>query len=237
MRGVGGQAATRLLRVIKRVTTPPLAIAAALALALARRVPSPRQRAIAATLTGLLALSVAEQMVRRWIVVDVALWLGFYATMARGVVVVLRKDEGPARCCLYQLDAGPTASSTVKSPKGLRRIGRGAPILLLAALLASASVAVRFVVTAELERAAFVLALSVQLLAAARFVSRGKAPDDAQTVALMLTVSSLADVAGAWYHGDPVRDWNVGQIQAVATWLLIAGWEIRCLIRVRPSLT
>lgn len=102
-----------------------------------------------------------------------------------------------------------------------------------ALLAASSPLAIRHGLTPELARASFALALAAQLLALLHFASRGKRPDDAQRVALILAASSLADVAGPWLLGEPGRDWFAGRWPAVITWAAIAGWEGRCLINVR----
>jgi hypothetical protein len=100
-------------------------------------------------------------------------------------------------------------------------------------LLASASPsAIMLGTTSELARASFALALAAQALAVVRFLSRGRWPDDAQRVALILAASSLSDVAGPWMLGYASRDWRIGQLPAILTWLAISAWELRCLIRV-----
>lgn len=100
-------------------------------------------------------------------------------------------------------------------------------------LLASASPsAIMLGTTSELARASFALALAAQAMAVGRFLSRGQLPDDAQRVALIIAASSLSDVAGPWMLGYASRDWRIGQLPAILTWLAISAWELRCLIRV-----
>jgi xanthosine utilization system XapX-like protein len=241
------------------VTTPPLAVATVLAWGLARRVPSPRQRVIAGTLTGLLAINVGEQMVRPWFAANVVVWLAWYVVMAWGVTVVLgdgRRDQSAKAaaneeaCCVDgSPSGGETGGNGDRHQENGDRIHFGhASIMLTAARYASAALRVALVLaglfvastlavhierTMALERGAFRASLLVQLLAAGLFVSRWKRPDDAQIVALVLAGSTLGDVAGAWWYSDPVRDWGVGQIQALITWAAVAAWEGRCLIRAR----
>ncbi len=81
--------------------------------------------------------------------------------------------------------------------------------------------------------AAFWLALALQVIAAARLIARREIPDQVATVGLILAASSLADVAGPWLMGAPVRDWLIGRWPAIVTWLAIAGWEGRCWIHAR----
>ena len=188
------------------MTRATLTVAALLAALLFWRAPSRRQRVIAETLAGLLALDMWRPLLAPWPALYVAGFVGWYAVTSRGVVAVLAP----------------------RGPNGGQ---------LFAVLVCASAAALTHGVTAELGRAAYALALALQLLAVARFVLRGRAPDDAQTIALMLAASSAADLVGAWWYRVPSRDWDVGRIQAVATWILIAGWEIRCLIRARPSLT
>jgi hypothetical protein len=102
-----------------------------------------------------------------------------------------------------------------------------------AVLACSSGTALRFDATAELARASFALALAAQLLAVARFASRGKPPDDAQRVALILAASSLADIAGPWLCGAASKDWHAGKWPAVITWIAVAIWEAKCLTRAR----
>ncbi len=102
-----------------------------------------------------------------------------------------------------------------------------------AMLAASSGVVLTHGATAALARASFALALVAQLLAALRFAARGRSPDDAQRVALILTASSLADVAGPWLAGHASRDWYAGKWPAVITWIVVATWEGICLIRRR----
>lgn len=197
-----------------------LALAVLLACALARRVPSPRQRTIATTLAGLLALDVCRPMLP-WLTLRVAVFVTWYAATAWSVWAVLAKEESP----------GVPA-------RGLRHLrdlrSRSRQILAVSALLVSSVFVGRFGMTMFFERAAFALALAAQVLAALRFFSRGHSPDDAQRVALILVASSVVDaLPGPWLLGEPSRDWNVGRWIAVATWLVIAGWETVCLIRVR----
>jgi hypothetical protein len=239
------------------VTTPPLALAAALAWALVRRVPSPRQWAIAATLAGLLAVNIFRPLLRPWEPLYVAAFLAWYAATAWCVWRVLRKDEGPRRSVELPflgprlLDHPDSNRSSTRHESGstwhtlLQRapfashcehVGRAQGVCLAIALLASSALAVRVGLTLELSRLVFALALAAQVLAALRFVSRGRWPDDAQRVALILVASSVVDATpGPWLLGMPARDWAVGRWIAVATWLVIAGWEIRCLIRAHRS--
>jgi hypothetical protein len=79
------------------------------------------------------------------------------------------------------------------------------------------------------------LALAVQVAAVVIYLSPRPVPlpGQVETVALLVAASSLADVAGPWLLGAPVRDWRMGQLPAVATWLAVAGWETRCWIRAR----
>jgi hypothetical protein len=236
------------------VTRAALAIAVLLAWALGRRVPSSRQRAIAATLTGLLAVDVARAFSRPYPVAHVALFAAWYVVTAWGVVVVLAKDEAPGKGPIQGRGSGgskcrPIGQAHLCPLKGYAQVDEArAPILpdhghmasaalqvalVLAALFVAATLAVHLERTMDLERTAFRASLLVQLLAAGLFVSRWKRPDDAQIVALVLAGSTLGDVAGAWWYSDPVRDWGVGQIQALITWAAVAAWEGRCLIRAR----
>lgn len=186
-----------------------LAIAAVLAWALAWRAPSPRQRAIAGALVVLLAVDLWRPL-SPWLVLRVALWATFYAVSTWCVWTVLDK-EGPA-------------------PSG-RPEGWG-PLAL--AIVAASAIAARHGITLEFSRACFGLSLAAQFIAAGRFLVRGHEPDDAQRVALILASSSAVDaIPGPWLLGEPARDWAVGRWIAGATWLIVAGWEIRCLIRVR----
>jgi xanthosine utilization system XapX-like protein len=217
------------------VTTPPLALAAALAWGLARRVPSPRQRVIAGTLTGLLAINIGEQMVRPWFALNVVVWLAWYAVTACGVVAVLTTKEspGPARAPGRGRRAYPGLVGVILPERAPLASVALRVALVIGGLFVAATMAVHFERTMDLERGAFALSLCVQLLAALRFLSRGKPSDDAQRVALVLAASTCCDVAGAWWYHDPVAHWPIGQIQALITWAAIAAWEGRCLIRVR----
>ncbi len=179
-----------------------LSLATVLALALARRVPSARQWAIAVTLAGLLACDVGRPLLVGWPAMRLSMFVAWYAISAWGVAAVLAPEEP--------------------------RSG-----LAFALLIAAAPTALRIGTTDELARAAFTLALAAQALAVARLISRGKAPDDAQRVALILAASSLSDVAGPWL-GNASKLWHIGKWPAVLTWLAISGWEIRCLTRA-PS--
>jgi hypothetical protein len=208
---------------------------------------------IAATLTGLLAINIARPWLRPWLTLDLAAFVGWYALTAGAVWSVLRKEESPglppeavtpARSLLdggAHLDrhdgslVSPTVTPTPKpaTPSGH---GRSAVIVTALVVLASSALAVRFRYVAELPRAAFALALSAQLLALVRFLSRATPPDDAQRVALVLVGSSIVDLApGPWMLGDPVRDWYAGHWPAIVTWLVVAGWEVRCLIYAHRS--
>lgn len=203
-------------------TVPFLAPAAGLAWLVAWRAPSPRQRAIAATLTGLLAINVFHPAPTSWVSLDVVACALWYALTAGAVWSVLKSEPRSGG----STEAGhPDRGSTAWA----RRLAfLGPPILLGAAVLAS-PIAYRHGV--DVGRASFALALAAQLVAAARFASRGVAPDDAQRVALVLVASSFADAFGPWLQGEASRDWRIGTIPAVVTWLIVAGWEARCLIR------
>ncbi len=197
------------------MTRTALALAFVLAWAVARLVPSPRQWAIAATLAGLLSLDVLRMGTAPYQVVHVAAFVGWYALSASCAWVVLDVDE---RGAVDYLVRGSV------------------PLLSALIILAGSALAVRFGLTMELSRLAFALALAAQVLAALRFVSRGRWPDDAQRVALILVASSVVDATpGPWLLGMPARDWAVGRWIAVVTWLAIAGWEMRCLIRAHRS--
>jgi hypothetical protein len=193
-------------RIVTRIAH---ALAAVFACLLAWRVPSPRQRAIAGALVALLAVDALRPLMP-WLVLRVALWATFYAVTAWAVWVVLDK-EGPAP------DGAPES---------------WAPLALT--ILAASTIAVRRGITLEFSRSCFVLALAAQLVAGLRFIARGKMPDDAQRVALVLVASSIVDaVPGPWMLGEPVKSWDVGRWISGATWLAIAVWEAVCLIRVR----
>jgi hypothetical protein len=188
-----------------------LALATLFAFALARRAPSTGQRAIAWTLAALFAIDLALPPLLAWPEAYASIWCAFYAATSAGVLLVLVPPETPPPRHVVAL--------------------RGA--LILAGLFVLSTLAIRAGRPAALEQGAFALSLCIQLIAAGLFVSRWKRPDDAQIVALILAGSTLGDVAGAWWYSDPVRDWGVGQIQALLTWAAIAAWEGRCLIRAR----
>ena len=187
------------------MTTSPLAVAALLASALAWRVRRPRQWALASCLVGLLCVNLWRPVLRPWVTLDLAAFIAFYALTAGLVWRALM--SGPFRWWISPLAA--------------------------LACLASSALSLRLGLSAELCRASFALALAAQLLAAARFLSRRLAPDDAQRVALVLVASSFADAFGPWLQGEASRDWRIGTIPAVVTWVIVAGWEARCLIRSR----
>jgi hypothetical protein len=188
-----------------------LALATMLAFVLARRAPSAGQRTIAWTLAALLAIDVALPPLLVWPEAYAALWCAFYAATSAGVVLVLVPLETKPPWHVVALRA----------------------TLVLAGLFVLSTLAHRAGQPARLERGAFALSLALQLLAALRFMSRGKKADDAQRVALVLAASTCCDVAGAWCYGDPVAHWPIGQVQALITWAAIAAWEGRCLINVR----
>lgn len=104
-----------------------------------------------------------------------------------------------------------------------------------ALLVASAGVALQLELTGELARAAFALALAAQMLAALRFAARGKSPDDAQRVALLLALSSFADAFGPWIFARPDRDWQLGRWISVVTWVIVCGVETWTLLRRRTE--
>lgn len=191
-------------------TAPLLAVAAALSWALSRLAPSPRQKAVAAALVALLAIAISRPFLRPWEASYVAAFVAWYAVTAWGVVGVLARREPWA--------VGFSLVPAVALP------------------FAPAAIAVQLGETMALERFAFALSLAVQLLAALRFLSRGRSPDDAQRVALVLMASSVIDAApGPWMLGEPARDWGVGLWISAATWIVVAGWEVRCLIRVHSK--
>ncbi len=219
------------------MTRATLAVCVVLAWALARRAPSARQRAIAGVLTGLLAVDVVRLWTRSWPAIDVAPFALWYAVTAGAVWSVLLKSESPDRGWLVDVspDPGHARVPSTKpggvTPRCSSRFGP-TPILLAAVVLAS-PIAYRHGV--DVPRVAFDLALAAQILAALRFLSRGRWPDDAQRVALLLAFSSLADVFGPWFAGQAAHDWRVGKWPAVLTWICVAGWEARCLTRARSG--
>lgn len=222
-------------------TSPLIAAASGLAWALARRAPSRRRRDIAAALTGLLCVNVGRAHLDAWPTLDLAAFVAWYALTASAAWSVLRKDETPASRRLGGLCCAPTSRCPLVSERPLgwgpasriQEVSAGPAILLALTCLASSVFAVRLGLTAELARAAFALALAAQLLAVLRFAARGTKPDDAQGVALILAASSAADIAGPWLCGHASRDWYAGTWPAVITWIAVAAWEIRCLIRRR----
>ncbi len=210
-------------------TTPPLAVAAALAWGVFARAPSRRRRTIAEALTGLLAVNVGRAYLDPWPTLDLAAFASWYALTAGAAWSVLAGE--------HARDQSPPAEPGEGEQRQRQRdrSPRHAWIILTLACLASAALAVRFGYVAELPRASFALSLAAQFIAALRFLSRGGWPDDAQRVALILAASSLADVAGPWLAGCASRDWNVGRWPAVITWICIATLEARCLTRVRSG--
>ena len=191
-------------------TAPLLALAAALSWLLLHVAPSRRQKGIGATLGALLVLAVARPMLRPWEGLYAGAFVSWYAVMAWGVVAALSRRE----------------------PWG---IGFDVALALAIPFL-PAVVAARLGDSMALERAAFVLSLAVQILATLRWLWRRKMPDDAQRVALVLVASSVVDAApGPWMLGEPARDWSIGLWISGATWIIVAGWEVRCLIRVRSK--
>lgn len=186
------------------MTRAALALAALLALLLARRAPSSGQRGIALTLAALLAIDVGRPFFAAWPVLYVAGFVLWYAVTAGGVGAVL-------------------------APHGLRAG------LLFVPLAALAGEAVRRGMTTELARASFALALALQLVALARFVSRGQKPSDAQRAALILVASGIADLAGPWLLGEPSKDWHVGRAIAVSTWIVVSADQVRALWRTREG--
>lgn len=211
------------------MTTPPLAVAVALSVALAWRVRRPRQWAVAETLAALLCVNLWRPVLRPWITWDLAAFVAWYAVTAAGAWGVL-KGARPSRS--QTSDASPGFRLTPDGVTADRSaaIVRAAWILLPLACLASSILAVRLDRIAELSRAAFALALALQLLAAVRFASRGVKPDDAQRVALILALSSFVDAFGPWLVGDPSKDWQLGRAISVVTFSIIAGvqaWNLR----------
>lgn len=184
------------------MTTPPLALAAVLASALAVRAPSPRQTTIAVSLAALLAVNIARPLLAAWLPVYAALFIAWYAVQTWTVGRIL-DPSGP-------------------------RTGQA-----FALLVASAGVALQLELTGELARASFALALAAQILACVRFVARGRRPDDAQRVAIILAASTLADAFGPWLAGQASKDWHVGRAVAVATWMLVALDQGRAMWRER----
>jgi len=201
-----------------------LAVAATLAGALARRVPSPRQRAIAATLAGLFAVDVCRPYLP-WLTLRTAAFVTWYAATSWCVFVVLEKDE-PQRPVIG-----------LRSLQNLRLTSVGTAVsfaLAVLAILTASILSAERAATMGLCRVVFAISIAAQALATLRFFSRGHTPDDAQRVALILAASSVVDaVPGPWLLGEPARDWVVGRCISIATWIAVAGWETRCLIRAR----
>jgi hypothetical protein len=234
------------------ITRIAVVICALLAWLLARATPTRRQRVIAWTLAILAAIDCVRPLARRWPPLDMALLLAWYAATAWGVWSVLKSETlgaeaprvspvtspaSPERLGMLSLLSRVTATphEAAGGPTGvLARSSRWtAWILLSFALFASSVLALRYRVTPQLAGLVFGVALAVELYAAARFALRREVPGQAETVALLLAASSLADVAGPWLFGDPVRDWYAGRWPALVTWCAVGAWEIRCLIRAR----
>jgi hypothetical protein len=226
------------------VTRAALAIAVLLAWALGRRVPSSRQRAIAATLTGLLAVDVARLVSRPCPVAHVALFALWYVVTAWGVVVVLNR-ETPGIVPAASKDPGGCTSPPVLLEVGRPRIlpDRG-PVasaalqiaLVLAGLFVAATLAVYHGSTMALERAAFWTSLIAQGLAGAWAALFGAWPrrEDlaAWLTAWILICSSVVDaLAGPWAVAQPVRDWYISHWISGATWLLAGAVQLWILLR------
>jgi hypothetical protein len=203
-----------------------LFVAALLAVVLARRVPSSRQRVIAGTLAGLAALDVCRPALP-WLTLRTALFAGWYAATAWCVWAVLRKDEAPS-------------PSSASGPDDTKLGANGILILLSpAALVLCAAVAVELRLTMPLAGAAFTLALVVQLVASTRCVLAGRWParDDraAWLSAWVLVCSSIADLAGSWLLAQPARDWYISRWISLATWLVVGGVHLWMLLGKRTE--
>jgi hypothetical protein len=204
------------------MTRAALFVAALSALTLMWRSPSRGQRTIATTLWALLAIDVLRSFSRSfrdappYVGLDRAAWavdgaglLAWYAltAIAVGGVLTPRRSNAWAAWVAVGLAVAPCLFAAYP-------MVRGAPFLSLVGAAKATSAA-------------------ALLLGTIRFLSRGRAPDDAQRVALALAASTWCDVAGAWWYGDPVAHWPIGQLQALVTWAAVAAWEGRCLIRAR----
>jgi len=155
------------------------------------------------------------------------------------------KDETPAGrrpgglCCAPasrspRMSAGPLGWGSVAR---IRAISAGLRTLLAFAALASSLVLFALYPLvrgrpAELAAVAlFVAALAAQLVAATRYILRWRAPDAAQAVALVLVCGALADAAGPWIVGQPVRDWYAGGPSGAAMWGVVAAIEAVALAK------
>ncbi len=235
------------------MTTPPLAVAALLSAVLAWRQPSARQRTVAMSLGALLAVNVGRPFAVSALPVYVAGFVAWYAVTAACVWGVLAKEkraatlvDGPSAVVTPERTPVPSRRATIPRAQKSESPGRqirgsraarwsSASILLALACYASAVAALRFDRTADLARASFALALAAQLLAALRFLARGRGADDAQRVAMILVFSSVADAFGPWLFARPGEDWQLGRWISVVTWGLIGGVSLWNLLRRRTA--
>lgn len=71
--------------------------------------------------------------------------------------------------------------------------------------------------------------LAVQLGLGALFFLRRGVPGVSQRVALAMTCSDIAQLAGPWAAGCPLRDWYTASWPSTLVWLVVAAYEWRDL--------